>query len=97
MDFDDPYLKLDFPSATTLPPPCISVTNVAFGPGYLYVTGEAHLWRLPLATNVFERPHGVPGIQHWTYAKTAQEWEDYLDRKVRPEEESMYPVPVPAI
>ena len=31
VDFDDPYLKLDFPSATTLPPPCISVTNAAFG------------------------------------------------------------------
>ena len=31
VDFDDPYLKLDFPSAGTLPPPCISVTNVAFG------------------------------------------------------------------
>mmetsp|Transcript_21575 Transcript_21575/g.65489 ORF Transcript_21575/g.65489 Transcript_21575/m.65489 type:complete len:837 (-) Transcript_21575:364-2874(-) len=31
VDFDDPYLKLDFPSASTLPPPCISVTNVAFG------------------------------------------------------------------
>mmetsp|Transcript_73554 Transcript_73554/g.202042 ORF Transcript_73554/g.202042 Transcript_73554/m.202042 type:complete len:337 (+) Transcript_73554:683-1693(+) len=31
VDFDDPYLKLDFPSATTLPPPCISVNNVAFG------------------------------------------------------------------
>jgi ATPase subunit of ABC transporter with duplicated ATPase domains len=30
VDFDDPYLKLDFPSASTLPPPCISVTNVAF-------------------------------------------------------------------
>ena len=30
VDFDDPYLKLDFPSATTLPPPCISVNNVAF-------------------------------------------------------------------
>ena len=31
VDFDDPYLKLDFPSAGTLPPPCISVNNVAFG------------------------------------------------------------------
>jgi len=31
VDFDDPYLKLDFPSASTLPPPCVSVTNVAFG------------------------------------------------------------------
>jgi len=30
VDFDDPYLKLDFPSATPLPPPCISVTNAAF-------------------------------------------------------------------
>jgi ATP-binding cassette subfamily F protein 2 len=31
VDFDDPYLKLDFPCASPLPPPCISVTNVAFG------------------------------------------------------------------
>ena len=31
VDYDDPYLKLDFPCATALPPPCISVTNVAFG------------------------------------------------------------------
>mmetsp|Transcript_5729 Transcript_5729/g.13287 ORF Transcript_5729/g.13287 Transcript_5729/m.13287 type:complete len:271 (-) Transcript_5729:279-1091(-) len=31
VDFDDPYLKLDFPSASTLPPPCISVNEVAFG------------------------------------------------------------------
>mmetsp|Transcript_2153 Transcript_2153/g.6224 ORF Transcript_2153/g.6224 Transcript_2153/m.6224 type:complete len:695 (+) Transcript_2153:75-2159(+) len=31
VDFDDPYLKLDFPSATNLPPPCISVTEVSFG------------------------------------------------------------------
>ena len=30
VDYDDPYLKLDFPCATALPPPCISVTNVAF-------------------------------------------------------------------
>mmetsp|Transcript_10800 Transcript_10800/g.20530 ORF Transcript_10800/g.20530 Transcript_10800/m.20530 type:complete len:455 (-) Transcript_10800:329-1693(-) len=30
VDFDDPYLRLDFPSATSLPPPCISVTNVSF-------------------------------------------------------------------
>jgi len=31
VDFDDPYLKLDFPSAGNLPPPCISVNNVSFG------------------------------------------------------------------
>ena len=31
VDYDDPHLKLDFPCATALPPPCISVTNVAFG------------------------------------------------------------------
>jgi ATP-binding cassette subfamily F protein 2 len=31
VDFDDPYLKLDFPAANNLPPPCISVNNVAFG------------------------------------------------------------------
>lgn len=31
VDFDDPYLKLDFPSASTLPPPCISVIDAAFG------------------------------------------------------------------
>jgi len=30
VDYDDPYLKLDSPCATALPPPCISVTNVAF-------------------------------------------------------------------
>ena len=30
VDYDDPDLKLDFPCATALPPPCISVTNVAF-------------------------------------------------------------------
>mmetsp|Transcript_20851 Transcript_20851/g.45691 ORF Transcript_20851/g.45691 Transcript_20851/m.45691 type:complete len:620 (-) Transcript_20851:607-2466(-) len=31
VDYDDPYLKLDFPSATRLPPPCISVQGAAFG------------------------------------------------------------------
>jgi len=31
VDFDDPYLKLDFPSAPTLPPPCISVIDASFG------------------------------------------------------------------
>jgi len=31
LDYDDPYLKLDFPAAQTLPPPCISVMNVTFG------------------------------------------------------------------
>lgn len=31
VDFDDPYLKLDFPSAAELPPPCISVLDAAFG------------------------------------------------------------------
>merc|ERR1712224_339160 len=31
MDFDDPYLQLDFPAATPLPPPCISVLEAAFG------------------------------------------------------------------
>jgi len=31
VDFDDPYLKLDFPSAAELPPPCISVMEAAFG------------------------------------------------------------------
>lgn len=31
IDFDDPYLKIDFPAATHLPPPCISVTDVSFG------------------------------------------------------------------
>ena len=27
VDYDDPYLKLDFPCAPALPPPCISVTK----------------------------------------------------------------------
>lgn len=31
LDYDDPYLKLEFPAAQTLPPPCISVMNVSFG------------------------------------------------------------------
>jgi ATP-binding cassette subfamily F protein 2 len=31
VDYDDPYLKLQFPCATPLPPPCISVINVQFG------------------------------------------------------------------
>merc|ERR1719359_1933853 len=31
VDFDDPYLKLDFPSPALLPPPCISVIDGAFG------------------------------------------------------------------
>eukprot|EP00928_Gymnodinium_smaydae_P026861 TRINITY_DN2095_c0_g1_i1.p1 TRINITY_DN2095_c0_g1~~TRINITY_DN2095_c0_g1_i1.p1 ORF type:complete len:619 (+),score=147.85 TRINITY_DN2095_c0_g1_i1:101-1957(+) len=31
VDYDDPYLKLDFPSASPLPPPCISVIDAAFG------------------------------------------------------------------
>mmetsp|Transcript_32758 Transcript_32758/g.76843 ORF Transcript_32758/g.76843 Transcript_32758/m.76843 type:complete len:616 (+) Transcript_32758:71-1918(+) len=31
VDFDDPYLQLNFPSASPLPPPCISVIDAAFG------------------------------------------------------------------
>lgn len=31
VDFDDPYLKLEFPSPAPLPPPCISVSNCSFG------------------------------------------------------------------
>lgn len=31
VDYDDPYLKLDFPSAPELPPPCISVIDAGFG------------------------------------------------------------------
>eukprot|EP00960_Hanusia_phi_P032307 749795-Hanusia_phi.AAC.14 len=31
LDYDDPYLRLEFPAAQTLPPPCISVMNVSFG------------------------------------------------------------------
>lgn len=30
IDFDDPYVKLEFPAAPNLPPPCISVQNGAF-------------------------------------------------------------------
>ena len=31
VDFDDPYMKLEFPSCPPLPPPCISVINASFG------------------------------------------------------------------
>eukprot|EP00441_Pelagodinium_beii_P031378 CAMPEP_0197635314 /NCGR_PEP_ID=MMETSP1338-20131121/11163_1 /TAXON_ID=43686 ORGANISM="Pelagodinium beii, Strain RCC1491" /NCGR_SAMPLE_ID=MMETSP1338 /ASSEMBLY_ACC=CAM_ASM_000754 /LENGTH=596 /DNA_ID=CAMNT_0043207335 /DNA_START=6 /DNA_END=1793 /DNA_ORIENTATION=+ len=31
VDFDDPYLQLDFPAASALAPPCISVIDAAFG------------------------------------------------------------------
>eukprot|EP00440_Ansanella_granifera_P041075 gb/GFBE01044541.1/.p1 GENE.gb/GFBE01044541.1/~~gb/GFBE01044541.1/.p1 ORF type:complete len:615 (+),score=163.48 gb/GFBE01044541.1/:1-1845(+) len=31
VDFDDPYLQLDFPAAAPLPPPCISVIDASFG------------------------------------------------------------------
>ncbi|CAE6911200.1 ABCF1 [Symbiodinium sp. CCMP2592] len=31
VDYDDPYLQLDFPAASSLPPPCISVIEAAFG------------------------------------------------------------------
>ena len=31
VDFDDPYLKLTFPSSPPLPPPCISVIDASFG------------------------------------------------------------------
>ncbi|CAE7878775.1 unnamed protein product, partial [Symbiodinium microadriaticum] len=31
VDYDDPYLQLDFPAASALPPPCISVIEAAFG------------------------------------------------------------------
>ena len=44
VDFDDPYLKLDFPSASTLPPPCISVTNVAFA----YPLADGTIPKVPL-------------------------------------------------
>ncbi|KAJ8906260.1 hypothetical protein NDN08_002753 [Rhodosorus marinus] len=35
MDYDDPYLRLEFPDPGHLPPPCISVSEVSFG----YTTG----------------------------------------------------------
>ena len=47
VDFDDPYLKLDFPSASTLPPPCISVTNVAFA----YPLADGTIPDVPLYEN----------------------------------------------
>lgn len=31
VDYDDPYLQLEFPSCPPLPPPCISVINASFG------------------------------------------------------------------
>lgn len=31
VDFDDPYLKIEFPTSSPLPPPCISVINASFG------------------------------------------------------------------
>ncbi|KAK3276097.1 hypothetical protein CYMTET_15807, partial [Cymbomonas tetramitiformis] len=31
VDYDDPYLRIQFPAATKLPPPCISVQSAAFG------------------------------------------------------------------
>jgi len=31
VDLDDPYLQLDFPAASHLPPPCISVIDASFG------------------------------------------------------------------
>ena len=31
VDTDDPYLRLEFPSAAALPPPCISVIGASFG------------------------------------------------------------------
>mmetsp|Transcript_20329 Transcript_20329/g.58938 ORF Transcript_20329/g.58938 Transcript_20329/m.58938 type:complete len:622 (-) Transcript_20329:227-2092(-) len=31
VDFDDPYLQLEFPAASQLPPPCISVIDASFG------------------------------------------------------------------
>eukprot|EP00435_Cladocopium_sp_Y103_P019587 s1116_g4.t1 len=31
VDYDDPYLQLEFPAASTLPPPCISVIEAGFG------------------------------------------------------------------
>ena len=31
VDFDDPYLRLDFPCGGHLPPPCITVQDVSFG------------------------------------------------------------------
>ncbi|CAD7933197.1 unnamed protein product [Amoebophrya sp. A25] len=41
LDMDDPYLKLDFPAANELPPPCISVQNAAFK----YPGGDRELYR----------------------------------------------------
>lgn len=40
VDYDDPYLKLDFPSGSNLPPPCISVLDASFG-----YTSEKVLYR----------------------------------------------------
>ncbi|EER03137.1 ATP-dependent transporter, putative [Perkinsus marinus ATCC 50983] len=31
VDYDDPYLQLNFPAAAPLPPPCISVLDASFG------------------------------------------------------------------
>lgn len=40
--YDDPYLRLEFPSASYLPPPCISVIDAAFGyEGCPLLYGEA--------------------------------------------------------
>ena len=47
VDFDDPYLKLDFPCATPLPPPCISVNNVAFA----YPLADGTVPKVPLYRN----------------------------------------------
>lgn len=78
------------------------VSNVAFAPapsvaedsapnaptpsGYLYVTGEGSLWRLPLATNIYELPGiRLDGKPAYTIASTATDWDDYHRRRRKPD------------
>lgn len=53
-------------------------TNVALAPGdhHLYVTGEGHLWRLPLAKDLFERPSHLPYLKEYkrVWQEAEQRW-----------------------
>lgn len=61
VDYDDPYLRLDFPSASYLPPPCISVIDAAFGyVGCPLLYGARHIATSPPPRAAARAPRHSP-------------------------------------
>jgi ATPase subunit of ABC transporter with duplicated ATPase domains len=61
VDMDDPYLRLEFPAAPELPPPCISVQNAAFKyPGSDRVRRSYDLKRMGTSGKVLSNVGSAP-------------------------------------